>query len=457
MNTPPRSVPQSKTCAKLLLGSVAFICGVSAFAQLPPGRILQTVNFVSFGSRLCVALTSRNVGDGINVEQGSCSDDTAIWHLIDLGNREVAVVNRATGKALDVSGASQDDGANVRGWSWNGTGAQRWRTEGSSSRTRLVNVNSGKCLDVSNSATHSGANIAQFRCHGGDNQRWQLRTVSSSPNRPWVGGEPLNPARPYPTMPNATGGGPIGRLVYAGMIVSRATSKCIDVEKALRNDGTNIRQWTCNGTPAQLWDFIEVARGETVIVSRASGKVMDVVGAQATNGSNIAQYTWNGGNNQRWRVEQAGRGFFRIVSVASNKCIDLDNAGGDDGVNVQQWDCHGRENQQWRIEVVGHGTGWRNYRPGGLGAESRYADSAPVFAIGTWRGYNPIYRSNVELTIHEAGDVEAIVDGSLRVNGYFRNGILFLGTERFEVARDGRGIRTNQVGQSSNVVRYSRR
>ncbi|MFM7459959.1 MAG: hypothetical protein ACKO15_03850, partial [Burkholderiales bacterium] len=103
-----------------------------------------------------------------------------------------------------------------------------------------------------------------------------------------------------------------------------------------------------------------------------------------------------------------------------------------------------------------HGNGWRNYRPGGLGAESRYADSARVFAIGTWRGYNPIYRSNVELTIHEAGDVEAIVDGSLRVNGYFRNGILFLGPERFEVARDGRGIRTNHVGQSSNVVRYSR-
>lgn len=357
MNTLLRSLPGAKTGPRLLFGAAVLISGVSTFAQTPPGRILETVNFVGVGSRLCVVVASRDSRDGINVEQGSCSADTASWDLIDVGGREVAVVNRATGKVLDVNGASQDDGANVQGWSWNGTGAQRWRTEGSSSRTRLVNVNSGKCLDVSNSATHSGANIAQFRCNGGDNQRWQLRTVSSSANRPWVGGEPV---RPYPGTPNVSGGRPSGRLVYAGMIVSRATSKCIDVEKASRDDGTNIRQWTCNGTPAQLWDFIEVARGETVIVSRASGKVMDLVGSQSTNGGNIAQYTWNGGNNQRWRIEQAGRGFFRIVSLASNKCIDLDNAGGDDGVNVQQWECHGRENQEWRIEVLGNGLGWRN-------------------------------------------------------------------------------------------------
>jgi hypothetical protein len=180
------------------------------------------------------------------------------------------------------------------------------------------------------------------------------------------------------------------------------------------------------------------------------------VGSQSGNGANIAQYTWNGGNNQRWRVEQAGRGFFRIASLASNKCIDLDNSGSDDGVNVQQWECHGRENQQWRIEVLGNGVGWRNYQLGGSGADPRYADSAPGFAVGTWRGFNPVYGSNVELTIHEAGDVQAIVDGSLRVNGYFRNGVMFLGTERFEVARDGNGMRTLQVGQSSNVVRYSR-
>ncbi len=447
------TLPRSKIRARLMLGAAVMISGVSALAQTPPGRILETVNFVGVGSRLCVVVASRDSRDGINVEQGSCSSDTASWDLIDVGGREVAVVNRATGKVLDVNGASQDDGANVQGWSWNGTGAQRWRTEGSSSRTRLVNVNSGKCLDVSNSATHSGANIAQFRCNGGDNQRWQLRTVSSSSNRPWVGGEPV---RPYPTTPNVTGGRPSGRLVYAGMIVSRATSKCIDVEKASRDDGTNIRQWTCNGTPAQLWDFIEVARGETVIVSRASGKVMDLVGSQSANGANIAQYTWNGGNNQRWRVEQAGRGFFRIVSLASNKCIDLDNAGADDGVNVQQWECHGRENQEWRIEVLGNGLGWRNYQLGSAGGDQRYADPAPGFAVGIWRGYNPVYGSNVELTIHEGGDVQAVVDGALRVNGYFRNGIMFLGTERFEVMRDGGGIRTAQVGQSSNAVRYSR-
>ncbi len=425
-----------------------------ALAQAPNGRLLQSVNLVGAGSRLCLAVSNPDSRDGVNVELGNCRSDVAAWDFIDVGNREVAVVNRATGKVLDVSGASQDDGANVQQWNWNGSGAQRWRQESSGLGIKLVNVNSGKCLDVSNNATHAGANVAQYRCNGGDNQRWQVQSVSgtSNPARPWVLGEPANPVRPTP---NASGGRPSGRLVYAGMIVSKVSSKCIDIEKGSRDDGTNIRQWTCNGTGAQLWDFIEVGRGDVAIVSRGTGKVMDLVGSQSTNGANIAQYTWNGGPNQRWRIEQAGRGFFRIINVASQKCIDLDNADSGDGVNVQQWECHGRENQQWRIEVLGNGIGWRNYQLGN-GADPRYADSAPSYAVGTWRGFNPIYGSTVELTIHEGGDVQAVVDGSLRVNGYFRGGVMFLGTERFELQRDGGGIATLQVGASSNRVRYSR-
>ncbi len=424
-----------------------------AYAQTPPGRVTQTVNIINAASKLCVATATNESRDGVNVQQASCSQEIALWDLIDLGEREFAAVNRATGKVLDVAGASHDDTANVQQWSWNGTRAQRWRIENVDSRlVRLVSQNSGKCLDVSNRAMHMGANIAQYRCHDGDNQRWQLASVAA-PNRPLVLGEPV---RPGGGTPNVIAGRPTGRLVYAGMIVSRATSKCVDVEKASREDGTNIRQWTCNGTPAQLWDFIEISRAEVVIVSRASGKVMDVYGSQTIDGANVAQFTWNGGNNQRWRIEQAARGFFRIVSVASNKCLDLDNSDVDDGVNVQLWECHSRENQQWRIEVLGNGIGWRNYQVGSNNFNDRYADAPPSFVVGSWRGFHPAYRSNVELVVNAAGDAHAVIDGSMRVNGYFRDGKLFMGTERFDVLAESNGFRTVQVGQPGNVVRYTR-
>lgn len=431
-------------------------------AQTPPGRILQTVNIVNVASKLCVAVAENAPRDGVNVQQENCSDERAIWDLIDLGGREVAAYNRASGKVLDVAGASQDDGANVQQWTWNGTGAQRWRVENiDGRRVRLVSQNSGKCLDVSNRATNAGANIAQYRCHGGDNQFWQLASASPaspvspspSPSRPWVIGEPVKPTG---VPGGASGGRPTGRTLYAGLIVSRATSKCVDVEKASTADGTNIRQWTCNGTAAQLWDFIETAPNEVAIVSRASAKVMDVYGSQYINGANVAQFAWNGGNNQRWRIEQAGRGFFNIVSAASNKCLDLDNGDSKDGVNIQQWDCHGRENQQWRIEVLGSGSNWQNYQPGSYSGGGNYTGAPPPFVIGTWRAFNPIYRSNVELSIFSGGEAQAVIDGNMRVNGYFRSGILFMGTERFEVFEERNGFRTVQVGQPGNVVRYSR-
>ena len=432
------------------------------FAQTPPGRVLQTVNIVNVASRLCVAVVESVPRDGINVQQESCGDERAVWDLIDLGGREIAAYNRASGKVLDVNGASQDDSANVQQWTWNGSGAQRWRLENIDARkVRLVSQNSGKCLDVNNRATTVGANIAQYRCHDGDNQLWQLTpasTGSPAAPSPRVVGEPVRPTG-YTggNSSGTTGGRPSGRTLYAGMIVSRATAKCVDVERASTADGTNIRQWTCNSTAAQLWDFIETGRNEVAIVSRASDKVMDVYGSQSINGANVAQFAWNGGNNQRWRLEQAERGFFRIVSAASDKCLDLDNSDSADGVNVQQWDCHGRENQQWRIEVLGSGANWQNYRPGSHNGGGNYTGAPPAFVVGTWRGFNPIYRSNVELSIFSGGEAQAVIDRNMRVNGYFRNGILFMGTERFEVFEERNGFRTVQVGQPGNVVRYSRR
>ena len=439
-----------------------------AAAQAPPGRILQTVNIVNMASKLCVAVAESAPRDGVNVQQEGCGADRAIWDLIDLGGREIAAYNRASGKVLDVSGASQDDGANVQQWTWNGSGAQRWRLENVDGRhVKLLSQNSGKCLDVTNRATNVGANIAQYRCHGGDNQLWQLTSASMtppaspSPSRPSVIGEAPRPSgntagNNAGNSAGGTGGRPSGRTIYAGMIVSRVTSKCVDVERASTADGANIRQWTCNGTAAQLWDFIETARNEVAIVSRASGKVMDVYGAQSTNGANVAQFAWNGGNNQRWRLEQAERGFLKIVSTAGNKCLDLDNSDSADGVNIQQWDCHGRDNQQWRIEVLGSGANWQNYQPGSHTGGGNYTGAPPTFVVGTWRAFNPIYRSNVDLSIFSGGEAQAVIDGNLRVNGYFRDGLLYMGTERFEVFEERNGFRTVQVGQPSNVVRYSR-
>lgn len=91
------------------------------------------------------------------------------------------IVNKKnSGKALDVSGASQDNGGDVIQWDYSGTDNQQWRiVEVSKGTYYMFNKNSGKMLDVNGKSIFNGADIIQWQCNGGDNQLWQLMNVGS--------------------------------------------------------------------------------------------------------------------------------------------------------------------------------------------------------------------------------------------------------------------------------------
>ena len=85
------------------------------------------------------------------------------------------LVNRNSGKCLDVAGGSTADGANVRQWTCNGGANQRWRVEDQGDDTsRLVNVASGKVLDTADCATADGADLRQWTWLNNTCQRFRL-------------------------------------------------------------------------------------------------------------------------------------------------------------------------------------------------------------------------------------------------------------------------------------------
>ena len=85
------------------------------------------------------------------------------------------VVNRNSGKLLDVYGQSTDDGANVNQWGDNGGANQRWQiVDIGGGYYEFVNQNSGKALDVNGNSTDDGANVQQWAYGGGANQQWQI-------------------------------------------------------------------------------------------------------------------------------------------------------------------------------------------------------------------------------------------------------------------------------------------
>lgn len=90
------------------------------------------------------------------------------------------VLNKNSGKAIDVSGGSTSAGANII--QWNDTGSQnqhwRWAAVGDGSY-EIVNQNSGQLLDVANASTADNATVVQWTDDNGANQHWTLTAAGN--------------------------------------------------------------------------------------------------------------------------------------------------------------------------------------------------------------------------------------------------------------------------------------
>ena len=131
------------------------------------------------------------------------------------------IINRASGKGLDVENEGRNDGANIQQWDFGGKPNQTWDViDLGRGEFSIVNQASGKALDVANRSGGDGANVQQYRWHNGDNQRWRLQR----------------------------GGGGFYQ------IISVSSGRCLDVNSAQANEnGGNVQQWSCSGQPNQLW------------------------------------------------------------------------------------------------------------------------------------------------------------------------------------------------------------
>ncbi|MDX1693582.1 MAG: glycosyl hydrolase family 18 protein [Ketobacteraceae bacterium] len=124
-----------------------------------------------------------------------------------------------SGKALDVSGISYSNGANVHQWDYVGGNNQKWRAlDKGDGYFQLQAVHSGKCLDVFAWSRSNGGNIIQWDCHNGANQQFK---------------------------PESQGG------VY--YLRNRHSNKCLDVRGVSYSNGASIHQWDCVGQDNAKW------------------------------------------------------------------------------------------------------------------------------------------------------------------------------------------------------------
>lgn len=134
------------------------------------------------------------------------------------------IQNRATGKFLDVPGASTGD-VDIVQLAWTGGANQRFRFDdaGDNSFFIVPQHAQNKALDVRGGSHDEGARILPYARHGGDNQKWQVMLAKDG----WY------------------------------YLFARHSGRTLDVAGGSTADNTAILQYGWHGAPNQQFRFIE--------------------------------------------------------------------------------------------------------------------------------------------------------------------------------------------------------
>ncbi|WP_030456081.1 lectin [Herbidospora cretacea] len=116
-----------------------------------------------------------------------------------------------SGRCLDVSGASQANGAVTQLWDCNGQANQQWTTTAAGE----LRVYGGKCLDVNGGSTADGTAVIIWDCNGQNNQKWRLNSD--------------------------------------GSVTALGANKCLDVSNYGTANGSRVHIWACHGGTNQRW------------------------------------------------------------------------------------------------------------------------------------------------------------------------------------------------------------
>ncbi len=181
--------------------------------------VLSNTNYNVVNGQISVSLSGCNASSGYRIYITPGSGTVPGNGIVSGGTYKL--VNRASGKALDVNNSSTADGADVIQWGYSGGNNQKWVLTDTGNGYKIINANSGKALDVYKSSLEDGADVIQWTDKGQTNQKWNLVDL--------------------------------GNGYY--QVVNVNSGKMLDVEKGSTADGGNVIQWTSNNGYNQQWQI----------------------------------------------------------------------------------------------------------------------------------------------------------------------------------------------------------
>ncbi|WP_204005856.1 non-reducing end alpha-L-arabinofuranosidase family hydrolase [Virgisporangium aurantiacum] len=175
---PPRILLRLTVLALVAAGATATVAAPAAAATVDTNAWYVLVNRNS-GKALDVYNLATN--DGARITQWTRNNgNQQQWQFVDSGGGYYRIKSRHSGKVLDVYNFSTADGGSIVQWAdGNGTNQQFRLADSSDGYVRFINRNSNKAVEVQGASTSDGANVVQYSDWGGANQQWQLVPVGT--------------------------------------------------------------------------------------------------------------------------------------------------------------------------------------------------------------------------------------------------------------------------------------
>ena len=276
------------------------------------GTLNQRYHLLSAGTTNLWRIRTGSSGGWITYSGGSViqqgSSSTAVsgansWKMTFKGGW-FCLVNKASGKALDMRGGSTKSGTSIIAYAPNGRDSQHFNFVASElvkEGTYQITSYYGVRLDVQGASTKAGANIQTWSPHNAANQRFKLKK---------------------------SGKGYLLINDKSGMAVTSCD---------LYRPGGNIAQHPVSGKSNQLWNPQIADGGYLCFTNVGTGKVLalDEPGTDKYSngvsvskaGRNAIQLSKSGGNNtQRWRVKAVSSIGNATTKTASKRILLIGNS-----------------------------------------------------------------------------------------------------------------------------------
>ena len=165
---------------------------------------------------------------------------------------------------------------------------------GASQPVTIINKLSGKAMEVENASIGQAARIHQLTRNGRSNQRWFIKQAKFS----------IRVAIPAVMFREAYRFWPsFLRFPLPGYsLIATHSGLCLDILNGPTENTDALQQSPVSGRSSHLWAFASDQQGYNFIVNVCSGRVLDVVDSSLKNYATIQPSPFNGTDSQRWQL-----------------------------------------------------------------------------------------------------------------------------------------------------------